>query len=246
MNKKKKRLDLILQERLSKLSRNKISSLIIHGKVTVDGKSVTKPGVLFDSDIPIECEIDEPKFVCRAGFKLEKALQEFNIDVTGMTVLDAGLSTGGFTDCLLQLGATKVYGVDVGYGQVHEKIRADERVIVMERTNLRNLDSLPDTIDLVTLDLSFISVLKVMPAVTPLLKDGGKLVVLIKPQFEAERGQVGRGGIIKDSAVHKQVTDKVVAGIKEYGFELQGLIDSPITGMHGNKEFLSYFIKILQ
>ncbi|OGB97287.1 hypothetical protein A3F06_01005 [candidate division TM6 bacterium RIFCSPHIGHO2_12_FULL_36_22] len=246
MNKKKKRLDLILQERLSKLSRNKISSLIIQGKVTVDGKSVTKPGVLFDSDIPIECEIDEPKFVCRAGFKLEKALQEFNIDVTGMTVLDAGLSTGGFTDCLLQLGATKVYGVDVGYGQVHEKIRADERVIVMERTNLRNLDSLPDTIDLVTLDLSFISVLKVMPAVTPLLKDGGKLVVLIKPQFEAERGQVGRGGIIKDSAVHKQVTDKVVAGIKEYGFELQGLIDSPITGMHGNKEFLSYFIKILQ
>jgi len=235
-----------LQERLSKLSRNKISSLIIQGKVTVDGKSVTKPGVLFDSDIPIECEIDEPKFVCRAGFKLEKALQEFNIDVTGMTVLDAGLSTGGFTDCLLQLGATKVYGVDVGYGQVHEKIRADERVIVMERTNLRNLDSLPDTIDLVTLDLSFISVLKVMPAVTPLLKDGGKLVVLIKPQFEAERGQVGRGGIIKDSAVHKQVTDKVVAGIKEYGFELQGLIDSPITGMHGNKEFLSYFIKILQ
>lgn len=235
-----------MQERLSKLSRNKISSLIIQGKVTVDGKSVTKPGVLFDSDIPIECEIDEPKFVCRAGFKLEKALQEFNIDVTGMTVLDAGLSTGGFTDCLLQLGATKVYGVDVGYGQVHEKIRADERVIVMERTNLRNLDSLPDTIDLVTLDLSFISVLKVMPAVTPLLKDGGKLVVLIKPQFEAERGQVGRGGIIKDSAVHKQVTDKVVAGIKEYGFELQGLIDSPITGMHGNKEFLSYFIKILQ
>ena len=228
---------------MSKLSRNQIASLIIQGKVTVDGKIVTKPGTPIDPEHSIECNTDEPKFVCRAGFKLEEALQKFNIDVTGMTILDAGLSTGGFTDCLLQLGAKKVYGVDVGYGQVHEKIRADERVVVMERTNLRNLESLPEAVDLVTLDLSFISVLKVMAAVTPLIKDGGKLVVLVKPQFEAERGQVGRGGIIKDPVVHTQVTDKVVAGVVEFGFTFKGVVDSPITGTHGNKEFLAYFVK---
>ena len=243
MSKTKKRLDLLVQEKLSKVSRNQVASLIMQGKVKVDGRVVTKPGVQVDSELLIECDTDEPKFVCRAGVKLEKALQDFNIDVTGLTIMDAGLSTGGFTDCLLQLGATKVYGVDVGYGQTHEKIRADERVVVMERTNLRTLESLPEPVDLVTLDLSFISVLKVMPAVTPLLKEGGKLIVLIKPQFEAERRQVGRGGIIKDPEVHKQVEEKVVAGIKGFGFDLQGVIESPITGTHGNKEFLAYFLK---
>ena len=187
--------------------------------------------------------MEKPKFVCRAGFKLEQALDEFNIDVTDFVVMDAGLSTGGFTDCLLQRGAKKVYGVDVGYGQVHENIRVDERVVVMERVNLRHLDALPELVDLVTLDLSFISVLKVMSVVTSLLRPKGKLVVLIKPQFEAERSQVGRGGIIKDPKVHQQVTDLVVAGIKEFGFELQGVTDSPITGTHGNKEFLAYFVK---
>ncbi|MBT4855900.1 TlyA family RNA methyltransferase [bacterium] len=243
MSKKKKRLDLVLQERLSKLSRNQIASFIIQGKVKIDGQPVTKPGILIDEDTPIDCDMEKPKFVCRAGFKLEQALDEFNIDVTDFVVMDAGLSTGGFTDCLLQRGAKKVYGVDVGYGQVHENIRVDERVVVMERVNLRHLDALPELVDLVTLDLSFISVLKVMSVVTSLLKPQGKLVVLIKPQFEAERSQVGRGGIIKDPKVHQQVTDLVVAGIKEFGFELQGVTDSPITGTHGNKEFLAYFVK---
>ena len=232
----------MLQEQQPQFSRNQITSLIMQGKVTVDGKTVTKAGAQIAEDAKIECDAEQPKFVCRAGFKLEHALQEFKINVTDKVVLDAGLSTGGFTDCLLQLGAKKVYGVDVGYGQVHEKIRADDRVEVLERTNLRNLESLPELVDLVTLDLSFISVLKVMPAVKRLMKPEAQLVVLIKPQFEAERKDVGRGGIIKDSSVHEQVIKKVTEGIESFGFTSKGVIESPILGGAGNKEFLGYFI----
>ena len=216
----------------------------MQGKVTVNGITVTKPGTLVDSESKIECDTEEPKFVCRAGLKMEKALSAFDIDPTDLVIMDAGLSTGGFTDCLLQAGAKKSYGIDVGYGQVHEKIRRDERVIVMERTNLRHVKSLPEPIDLVTLDLSFISVLKVMQVVHFLLKPDGQLIVLIKPQFEAERGQVGRGGIIKDPEVHQQVVDKVIRGIEGFGFKLQNVVDSPITGTHGNKEFLAHFVRV--
>lgn len=239
----KKRLDQILQELLPQFSRNQIASFIMQGKVYADGKVITKPGAQFDESVKIEHRIEEPKYVSRAGFKLEKALDYFGIEVNNLVVLDAGISTGGFTDCLLQRGAAKVFGVDVGYGQVHEKIRQDPRVLIIERTNLRELKALSEKVDLVTLDLSFISVLKVMDAVSGFLKDNGQLIVLIKPQFEAKREQVGKGGIIKDPNIHKEVIKNVTVGIEDFGFEFIGITESPIYGMTGNKEFLAYFKK---
>lgn len=241
--KKKQRLDERLQILFPDKSRTFLQSLIMQGKVTVDGLVVTKAGHQITESAKIGVDFEEPKFVSRAGFKLEGALEHFGIDVTGMVALDAGLSTGGFTDCLLQRGAQKVYGVDVGYGQVHEKIRRDPRVVVMERTNLRHLDELPELVDIVTLDLSFISVRKVIESVKKLLKVNGKLVILIKPQFEAEKHQIGKGGIVTDPAVHDVVIKNVTTTVEEHGFQLQGVTESPITGTEGNKEFLAYFIR---
>jgi 23S rRNA (cytidine1920-2'-O)/16S rRNA (cytidine1409-2'-O)-methyltransferase len=216
----------------------------MQGKVRVDDVVVTKPGTQVSDDAVISYCNEEPKFVSRAGFKVEKALDHFDIDVSGLVCLDAGLSTGGFSDCLLQRGAAKIYGIDVGHGQVHEKIRNDPRVIVMEQTNLRTVTDVGEKVDLVTLDLSFISVLKVMDAVKSVLKDKGKLIVLIKPQFEARREDVGKGGIIKDPAIHHEVVERVTHGIQHYGFSLGGVTESPITGADGNKEFLAYFKKV--
>ena len=241
MAKVKKRLDQLVQEQAPEYSRQQIQSWIMQGKVTVDDKVVTKPGTQIASDADIQLAITEPKYVSRAGLKLEKALDEFAIDVTDLVALDAGISTGGFTDCLLQRGAKKVYGIDVGYGQVHEKIRQDPRVVLRERTNLRELKPVGELVDLITLDLSFISVLKVMDAVTSMLKEDGQLMVLIKPQFEARKQDVGRGGIVKDPKVHQEVIERVTQGIKAYGFEVIGVIESPIVGAKGNKEFLAYF-----
>lgn len=241
----KKRLDQLIQEQNPSFSRQQIQSWIMQGKVTVDGKIVNKPGTMIKQEAVLAYDIVEPKFVSRAGFKLEKALAHFGVNVQGLTVLDAGISTGGFTDCLLQQGAAKIYGIDVGYGQVHEKIRNDPRVILHERTNLRELHDLGQKVDLVTLDLSFISVLKVMDAINDLLKPDGAMLVLIKPQFEARKEDVGKGGIIKDPEVHKQVIERVRNGMKLYGYECQGVIDSPIEGTMGNKEFLAYFTRIL-
>jgi len=241
---KKKRLDLLLSELYPHCSRTQLQSWIMQGKATIDGQIQTKAGTQVAEDADVALTVEQPKFVSRAGFKLERALEHFGIDVHGMVVLDAGLSTGGFTDCLLQRGAKKIYGVDVGYGQVHEKIRNDSRVIVLERTNLRELTTVGELVDLVTLDLSFISVLKVMPAVLGMLKERGQLIILIKPQFEARKEDVGKGGIIKDAAIHAQVIERVTGGIKGCGFELVGVIDSPITGTMGNKEFLAYFKRL--
>jgi 23S rRNA (cytidine1920-2'-O)/16S rRNA (cytidine1409-2'-O)-methyltransferase len=238
---KKQRLDKLIQEKYPHLSRNQIQSFIMQGKVKVDGKIHTKSGDLVNPLLAIVLEDDTPKYVCRAGFKLEKALEYFGISVHNKVILDAGLSTGGFTDCLLQYGAKKVYGIDVGYGQVHEKVKANPRVLIMERTNLRHVKTIGELVDLVTLDLSFISVLKVMEAVKSLLKPGGSMIVLIKPQFEAQKEQVGRGGIIKDEKIHEQVIEHVVAGVIQHGFALCGVTDSPITGTSGNKEFLAFF-----
>jgi 23S rRNA (cytidine1920-2'-O)/16S rRNA (cytidine1409-2'-O)-methyltransferase len=243
MSKIKKRLDQLVHEQQPQYSKTQIQSWIMQGKVKVDGQIVTKPGTMLDVTVALTYDIQEPKFVSRAGFKLEKALDYFGIDVTGYVVMDAGLSTGGFTDCLLQRGASKVYGVDVGYGQVAEKIRKDPRVVLLERTNLREVRDLGEQVDLVTLDLSFISVLKVMDAVIAVLKPQGKLLVLIKPQFEARKEDVGRGGIIKDERVHKQVIERVTGGLKEDGFTCIGVTESPIEGATGNKEFLGYFVK---
>lgn len=237
---KKVRLDVRVHELMPQYSRRQIQSWIMQGRVRVDGQVVTKAGVQVATDVEVSVDIQEPKYVSRAGFKLEKALDHFGIDVKDLVILDAGLSTGGFTDCLLARGARRVYGVDVGYGQVHEKIRNDLRVIVMERTNLRDLRDVGQKVDLVTLDLSFISLLKVMDAVCAVLKEGGALVALIKPQFEAQRHEVGRGGIVKDPAVHQAVIQRVIHGLEEYGFHVQGVIDSPIEGSMGNKEFLAY------
>lgn len=244
MSKIKKRLDQLVQDQQPQYSKTQIQSWIMQGKVKVDGQIITKPGMMIDETVALAYDIQEPKFVSRAGFKLEKALDHFGIEVTGFVVMDAGLSTGGFTDCLLQRGAAKVFGVDVGYGQVAEKIRKDSRVVLMERTNLREVRDLGQLVDLVTLDLSFISVLKVMDAVNAVLKPNGKLLVLIKPQFEARKEDVGRGGIIKDEKVHKQVIERVTNGLEEDGFTCMGVTESPIEGATGNKEFLGYFIKL--
>lgn len=240
---RKDRLDVFLQERYPHLTRNQIQSFIMQGMVKVDGNIITKAGKIVSEKSFFELDLTIPKYVCRAGFKLEKALDHFKIKVTDFVVMDAGLSTGGFTDCLLQKGAAKVYGIDVGHNQVHEKIRQDARVHVMEQTNLRYVTSLPELVDLVTLDLAFISVLKVMHVVKAVLKPAGLLIVLIKPQFEAARSQVGKGGVIKDELIHTQVVAQVTQGIMLNGFLLIEVIDSPLLGSAGNKEFLAYFKK---
>lgn len=239
----KQRLDQLLLALYPQFTPNQLQSWIMQGKVTVDGKIVTKSGTAVATDANVELTVQELKYVGRAGFKLEKALDTFGVDVKDLVVMDAGLSTGGFTDCLLQRGAARVYGVDVGYGQVHEKIRIDPRVVVMERVNLRHLESLPELVDLVTLDLSFISVLKVMDAVLRVLKPQGSLIVLIKPQFEADRDEVETGGLVTDPEVHKKVINQMVTGICERGFEHKGTTESPIHGSSGNKEFLAYFVR---
>jgi 23S rRNA (cytidine1920-2'-O)/16S rRNA (cytidine1409-2'-O)-methyltransferase len=248
---KKERLDKLMQQLLPHLTRNQIASFIMQGKVTVDGTVTSKAGALINPEAHILCDIYEPKYVSRAGFKLERALEHFILDVNHLIALDAGLSTGGFTDCLLKNGIKHVYGVDVGYGQVHEKIRNDERVTILERTNLRELSTLPpigttypQRVDLVTLDLSFISVLKVIPAVINLMNPNAQLIVLIKPQFEAERSDIGRGGIVRDPHIHQKVIERITTGLIEYNFSCIGVIESPIEGATGNKEFLGYFKRI--
>ncbi len=240
----KKRLDQLLQEKEPQYSRAQIQSWIMQGKIAVDGKIITKPGTMTSADAVLSYDLQEPKYVSRAGFKLEKALEHFSIEVKDLVAMDAGISTGGFTDCLLQNGIAKVYGIDVGYGQVHEKIRHDSRVVLMERTNLRELQELPELVDIVTLDLSFISVLKVMDAVVAISKPQAKLIILIKPQFEARKEDVGRGGIIKDPSVHQEVIKRVTTGIEAYGYQCHGVIESPIFGATGNKEFLGYFSRV--
>ncbi|XP_019226292.1 PREDICTED: uncharacterized protein LOC109207763 isoform X2 [Nicotiana attenuata] len=211
------------------------------GKVLVDGKVVNKAGSQISDKAVVEIIAEVPKYVCRGGHKLEAAIENLGIDVAGKVALDSGLSTGGFTDCLLQYGASFVYGVDVGYGQVADKIRRDERVSVIERTNLRYLSELPQKVDLVTLDLSFISILLVMPAVVNLMKEEATLVTLIKPQFEARRSQVGGGGIVRDPLVHQEVIEKIINGVQNHGFQCKGWIESPLKGAEGNIEFLACF-----
>ncbi|URE29596.1 FtsJ-like methyltransferase [Musa troglodytarum] len=226
---RKKRLDEVCLERFQEYSRTLIQSWILQGKVIVDGRVVSKAGTPVSDSSVVEIKAQIPKYVCRAGYKLEAAIEKLNVDVVGKVALDSGLSTGGFTDCLLQHGASHVYGVDVGYGQVADKIRRDERVSVIERTNLRYLPGLPQQVDIVTLDLSFISVLLVMPAVVNVMKEESTLVTLVKPQFEARRSQV---------------LEKIIKGVEGYGFCSKGWIESPIKGAEGNTEFLVHFQRI--
>lgn len=244
--KKKKRLDELCLERFQQYSRTFIQSWILQGKVHVDGKVVHKAGTPVSDKAVVEIMAVIPKYVCRAGYKLEAAIEQLGIDVTGKVALDSGLSTGGFTDCLLQYGASFVYGVDVGYGQVADKIRRDERVSVIERTNLRYLPGLPQQVDLVTLDLSFISILLVMPAVIKVMKEDATLITLVKPQFEARRTQVGSGGIVRDPQVHQEVLEKIINGVESLGFKSHGWIESPIKGAEGNIEFLVCFQRVAE
>ncbi|WCJ37268.1 bacterial hemolysin-related [Euphorbia peplus] len=244
--KKKKRLDEICLERFQQYSRTYIQSWILQGKVFVDGKVVNKAGTPVSDKSVVVIKAEVPKYVCRAGYKLEAAIEQLGVDVAGKVALDSGLSTGGFTDCLLQHGASFVYGVDVGYGQVADKVRRDERVSVVERTNLRHLPGLPQKVDLVTLDLSFISILLVLPAVVNVMKEDATLVTLIKPQFEARRSQVGSGGIVRDPLIHQEVRDRIIKGVESFGFCSKGWIESPLKGAEGNIEFLAYFTRTME
>ncbi|XP_042466552.1 putative rRNA methyltransferase YqxC isoform X1 [Zingiber officinale] len=244
LRKKRKRLDELCVERFQEYSRTLIQSWILQGKVIVDGRVVSKAGTPTSDSSVIEIKAEIPKYVCRAGYKLEAAIEKLNVDVVDKIALDSGLSTGGFTDCLLQHGASHVYGVDVGYGQVADKIRRDKRVSVIERTNLRYLPGLPQEVDIVTLDLSFISILLVMPAVINVMKPDSTLVTLVKPQFEARRSQVGGGGIVRDPEVHQEVLEKIIKGVEGFGFCCKGWIESPIKGAEGNKEFLVCFQRV--
>lgn len=235
----KERLDLLLVERRLAESRNRAQQLIRAGQVLVNDRVLDKPGM----QVPIDAEIrvrERLPYVSRGGLKLEAALDAFGIDVAGVVAADVGASTGGFTDCLLQRGAARVYAIDVGYGQLAWSLRQDERVVVMERTNVRYLDQLPESVDLATIDVSFISLRLVLPKVVGWLKPVGQIIALIKPQFEAGREDVGKGGIVRDLEVHRRVLLEVLGFAEEEGLRVRDLIPSPIPGAEGNVEFLAW------
>ena len=217
-------------------SRAKAQALIMAGEVVVEGKAVIKSGTLVNEEAVITI-LEPPPFVSRGGLKLEHALDKFHLDVSSKVVVDVGASTGGFTDCLLKHGASRVYAIDVGYGQLDYRLRQNSRVVVMDRVNARYPILLTEKVDLATLDLSFISVEKVIPSIARLVNDDGYLLVLIKPQFEAKRGEVGKGGVIKQPPVHARVLGRFIAWAIEHRFRLGGLVASPIPGASGNKEF---------
>ncbi|NPA90624.1 MAG: TlyA family RNA methyltransferase [Chloroflexi bacterium] len=239
---RKERLDKLLVQRGLVESREKAQALILAGHVLVNGQRVDKVGKRVPQDADIHIKERLP-YVSRGGYKLAAMLDHLKLDITGWICADVGASTGGFTDVLLQRGAQKVYAIDVGYGQLAWKLRQDPRVIVMERTNIRHVTSLPEPVDLATIDVSFISLRLVLPHVIPLVKDGGWVIALIKPQFEAGREQVGKGGIVRDPQVHRQVLERVLGEAEGLGLGLQGLIRSPILGTEGNVEFLAAWQK---
>ena len=232
----KRRIDSLLVDRGLVESRAKAQALIMAGEVMVAGKTTIKSGTLVTEEVAITI-LEPPPFVGRGGIKLNYALDHFRLDVSSKVVADIGASTGGFTDCLLKRGASRVYAVDVGYGQLDYRLRQDSRVVVMDRVNARYPISLPQKVDLATIDLSFISVEKVIPSVANLLKGNGYFLVLIKPQFEAKRGEVGKGGVIKQPIVHATVLGRFITWMIEHSFRLGGLVASPILGASGNKEF---------
>lgn len=244
--KEKKRLDILLSEKGLFPSREQARSAIMAGEVLVNEEKIDKAGAAVDINAQIRLLGEKLPYVSRGGLKLAKAICSFNLDLTGKIIIDIGASTGGFVDCALQNGAVKVYAVDVGYNQLAWKLRNDERVVVMEKTNARYLDQeiISETVDMLTADVSFISLtLALGAAARNLLKSGGEAVALIKPQFEAGRDAVGKGGIIRDKAVHKQVITKIVTAFTEMELAPQALDYSPITGADGNIEYLIYAIK---
>ncbi|OGW26916.1 MAG: hypothetical protein A2X56_09230 [Nitrospirae bacterium GWC2_57_13] len=240
----KLRIDRLLADRQIVESRERAQALIIAGQVIVDGKKIEKAGTL----VPVAAEIrilgEQMPYVGRGGLKLEAALREFKVSVAEKCALDVGASTGGFTDCLLQQGAKKVYAVDVGYGQIAWKLRQDPRVVILERTNIRDIDPalIPEPVDLVVIDVSFISLAKVVPAVKQFLAPHAAIVALIKPQFEVGKEQVGKGGIVRDEAARMAAVERVREFVQGLGLEVKGVIPSPITGHDGNIEFLIYAV----
>ena len=240
----KERLDKLLVDKGLVDSREKAKRYIMANLVKVNGITVNKAGTRCEIDSQLYIKKDASRFVSRGGDKLEKALTEFGIDVSGKTIIDVGASTGGFTDCLLKYGAKKVYCVDVGYGQLDWTLRKDERVVCIERTNIRYLDKdrFDFLFDLATIDVSFISLEKVFPVLNGLLKDKGEVIALIKPQFEAGKGLVKKGGIVDDPVVHQEVIYNILKKVKSY-FLFRNLAFSPIKNYPGNIEYLAYFIK---
>ena len=238
---KKVRLDQLLVDRGLEPSRERAKCSIMEGRVFVNAQRLDKPGASVDPEADVELRGESLRWVSRGGLKLEKALKSFAVDPGGLVCLDCGASTGGFTDVLLQSGAAKVYAVDVGYGQLAWKLRQDPRVVNLERTNVRYLtrEQIPEPIDLAVMDLAFISIRLVLPAVHGLLKEDGELLSLIKPQFEAGREKVGKKGVVRDPAVHLEVLRQYEALFPEAGFTLLGLDYSPIRGPEGNIEYLA-------
>ena len=239
----KKRLDVLLVERGLAETRTKAQAVIMSGLVYVAGQKADKPGMSFEESAEIEVRGATCPYVSRGGLKLEKALRDFGVDPTGYVCSDSGASTGGFTDCLLQQGAKKVFAIDVGYGQLDWKIRSDPRVVVMERTNVRYVtpEQLGEPLDLSVVDVSFISLRIVLPVIKTFLKEqSGQVLCLIKPQFEAGKDKVGKKGVVRDPAVHKEVLDDFIALTKEIGFKILGLTFSPVKGPEGNIEFLAH------
>jgi 23S rRNA (cytidine1920-2'-O)/16S rRNA (cytidine1409-2'-O)-methyltransferase len=240
----KERLDCVLAAQGLVPSRESAARTVLAGGVSIDGIIVDKPAKLVPLDARIEI-VQPALFVSRSGNKLAAALDTFQIDPRGTIGLDVGCSTGGFTDCLLQRGATRIYAIDVGYGQFEWKLRKDSRVVLLERTNIRDVDraAVPEPIDLAVIDVSFISLTLVLPPVVHLLNRSAVVVVLVKPQFEVGKGQVGRGGIVRDDAQREAVTEKVIACSAHLGLRLKGVLDSPVIGRKGNREILVGFVR---
>ena len=238
----KERLDVLLVKRNLAESREKAKAVIMSGIVYVEGQKEDKAGTTFDESVNIEVRGHTLKYVSRGGLKLEKAMSHFGVMLEGKTCMDVGSSTGGFTDCMLQNGAVKVYAVDVGHGQLAWKLRNDERVVCMEKTNIRYVtpDEIPEKIDFSSIDVSFISLTKVLEPVKWLLKVEGEIVCLIKPQFEAGREKVGKKGVVREKSVHLEVIEMVIAYAVSIGFEVLNLEYSPIKGPEGNIEYLLY------
>ena len=239
----KERLDRLMVHQGLVASREAAVRTILAGGVLVDGAMVDKPAKLVARGARIEIEHAAP-YVSRAGEKLAAALDAFAVDPRGLVALDVGCSTGGFTDCLLQRGVERVYAVDVGYGLIDWKLRQDPRVILLERTNIRYIDRsrVPEPVDLAVIDVSFISLTLVLPSVVPLLRHGARAVALVKPQFEVGKGQVGSGGIVRDQALRRAVTDKVILAAGRLGLEAVAVLDSPVKGRKGNQEILASFV----
>ena len=241
----KERLDVLLTERGFFESREKAKAVIMAGEVFVNGQREDKAGSKFDREVEIEVKGKTLKYVSRGGLKLEKAIEVYNPILEGKVCIDIGSSTGGFTDCMLQNGAAKVYAIDVGTNQLAWKLREDPRVVSMEKTNIRYVteDDLPDKADFASVDVSFISLTKVLPAAVNLLKPGAEMVCLIKPQFEAGREKVGKKGVVRDFSVHEEVIEKVIRFAGELNFIIKGLTFSPVKGPEGNIEYLLYIEK---